>query len=673
MSSPAPDADFAALLTALRDAQKTAETLRNEVKQLKNERGSRADPAALAYMPSSAELDELSVKMGICSMHQPAPSELEEEPKRQPQIYSAQNTADKAEIARLTTDMRALIDQRDAAILEQKAATRALEAQKRRLAETKSALVATAKALESVATHNSKLQADLDALKRSTTDAAPADNTNPELDATKVDARDARRAARLKLLSATRQSRISAMLERTEEGARSEIEQLNKELAEMRKRELDVAGSLTTESADPLFTRDPELAERFSRLLDFDAGMSTPAMTHTSAFDPSPSSMTRRMAEAALKDLRESLAAATAPGPRSQGMYRHESGSVSAQSLSLSSKPALALSLSPDDEMHVGSDRTKERPALVLHLPPPEATESLSVENDPLSPTASIMSVTPTQDIYSQRRLRMAKVSRTLGESVPAGLIISVPGMRTSGDGNREEKKRIRRRASMSLAMPDSASRASFFDLEEDEADAMRTGMGRKSESHARRRKEKRGSVVSFIDLEDPEDTDEPGAQVAMALGSPPVNALSDSEGLSTPKPVAARMPVLYTPSHIRGNSAGSQSHPASSSRSASPNPSPAAFSGRQHTLPVPSSNSRSASPTPGPANRGSAAFARYYDDDFQADDRIREQLLTVQAADPAVQAPMARTERDWTGEWVVEGSRGMDDVVKKLRGLKAK
>nr|GAT52708.1 predicted protein [Mycena chlorophos] len=380
-----------------------------------------------------------------------------------------------------------------------------------------------------------------------------------------------------------------------------------------------------------------------------------------------------RMLDAGLGDDGDGdwLLVAPRPEPRSQGMYRHESGSVSAQSLSLSSKPALALSLSPDDEMHVGSDRTKERPALVLHLPPREATESLSVENDPLSPTASIMSGTPTQDIYSQRRLRMAKVSRTLGESVPAGLIISVPGSGSSGE--RETKKRHRRRASMSLAMPDSASRASFFDLEGDEADAMRTGIGRKSESHARRRKEKRGSVVSFIDFEDPEDADEPSAQVAMALGSPPVNALSDSEGLSTPKPVAARMQALYTPSHIRGTSAGSQNHPASSSRSASPNPSPATLPSRQHTLPVPSSNSRSASPSPGPANRGSAAFARYYDEDFQADDRIREQLLTVQAADPAVQAPMARTERDWTGEWVVEGSRGMDDVVKKLRGLKAR
>nr|GAT52709.1 predicted protein [Mycena chlorophos] len=296
------NSDLAAIFAALRDAQNTAETLRNEVKQLKNERGDREEDAALEYMRPGSEFSELALKMGLCSMQ----SELEEEQQRQPQASPAQNAADKAEIARLTTDMRALIDQRDAALLKEKTATHALEVQKKRLVDTKDALAAVAKALEIVTTKNSKLQADLDALKRSATDTAPAavGSTNPQLEAAKAEARDARRAARLKLLDATRQSRLSAMLERAEEGAHSEMGQIKKDLAEMRKRELDAAGSLTPEPTDALLTRDPELAERFSRLLGFDT-----AAPRATAFD---SSTAHRFAEAAAKEVRESLASAAA-------------------------------------------------------------------------------------------------------------------------------------------------------------------------------------------------------------------------------------------------------------------------------------------------------------------------------------------------------------------------
>ncbi|KAJ7052925.1 hypothetical protein C8F01DRAFT_1375706 [Mycena amicta] len=384
------------------------------------------------------------------------------------------------------------------------------------------------------------------------------------------------------------------------------------------------------------------------------------------------------------------------PSSKSGLGFLYSQTSASASSLSLSStghkvKPALT---SANEERNGPGEplkdrereRERERPALVLRLPTRGFEPlDLSISLPPTSPTLLSPTATPTQDMYSQRRLRLAKVSRTLGESVPPSLIVTVPGERNSNErekrnGKGKSKgKRRRRRASMSLVTPESALRQLTFDLGEGRPSTTRSTGGRG-------RRERRTSVVSFIDMNDPEQETEPAHTIphdddAYAYVSPAApDSPLDSEDPSTLSFAAG--PSLYTPSRILNRSWSDDSQPGPPRRAPSPL---LALPERSRTFPSATSRAPSPSPSllpyyppgisrsvsPAPLHRGSAAFARYYDDDFEPDD------IPYTFARSATPGGTQRREEDWTGEWVGVGAHdqdlGMDDVVKRLRGLKFK
>ncbi|KAJ7058363.1 hypothetical protein C8F01DRAFT_1147991 [Mycena amicta] len=335
-----------------------------------------------------------------------------------------------------------------------------------------------------------------------------------------------------------------------------------------------------------------------------------------------------------------------------------------------------APSLSAPDEKE-----SRDRPALVLRLPTFEPLANF--EPALFSPTTSILSPLSPPPIaeHEQLRLRLAKVSRTLGESVPPTLILTTPAQSQSA-------VKRRRRAS-TLIMPESALEQQVF--------AASGGRMRVDGEPIRRT---RGmSVVSFIDMSDTraqtEETDELTSPLGEVHVHPVLGSTSvDEDGRVDPPPFS-RGPSLYrrSASHSRAPSPApsgplppaptperSQTIP---SRASSPAPSHHHYPARSSSLSTSAlrshSQSRAASPAPPTRERDSAAFAGYgppptYDESHS---HLPIANATHEYAIPnlntgGLSGSTHRREEDWTGEWVGAGGN-MDDVVRQLRGLRVK
>ncbi|KAJ7835128.1 hypothetical protein B0H14DRAFT_3461608 [Mycena olivaceomarginata] len=117
--------------------------------------------------------------------------------------------------------------------------------------------------------------------------------------------------------------------------------------------------------------------------------------------------------------------------------------------LSAPHSPSLCLGESHDDSCaaHIS------RPRLLLHLPSSGRSSPVPTERgSPLSPTFSLSlnsPVTPTFSVDTDRRRKMAKVMRTLGENVPPELVFPASASASA------PRPKARRRAS-TLSVPES-------------------------------------------------------------------------------------------------------------------------------------------------------------------------------------------------------------------------
>ncbi|KAJ7081200.1 hypothetical protein B0H15DRAFT_855377 [Mycena belliarum] len=138
-----------------------------------------------------------------------------------------------------------------------------------------------------------------------------------------------------------------------------------------------------------------------------------------------------------------------APGllaPAKRGFFYHASASLSSLALPFQKSEPAPSPTTPS-----------ERPALVLRLPLPQPFEPLPNPLSPgFSPTllsppppALLSPTTPVHD-HDVRRQRMAKVARTLGETVPPALILAGPVQK-------------RRRRASTLILPESALEQQLF------------------------------------------------------------------------------------------------------------------------------------------------------------------------------------------------------------------
>nr|GAT52699.1 predicted protein [Mycena chlorophos] len=174
-----PDANASAntntsvVLTALPDAQSAAEALREEVKALRKER----NDAHAELERLRAQCNWLQRQNETLAGHQAQFLEyqIQAEVNLQEQAAAAQarHVHDAAEIDRLTTEARALLQQRDTAGLDQQIIRAALEASQSDAADTEKTLSATVKDLEIISAKYAKLQGEHDDLKRQTTNRFP--------------------------------------------------------------------------------------------------------------------------------------------------------------------------------------------------------------------------------------------------------------------------------------------------------------------------------------------------------------------------------------------------------------------------------------------------------------------------------------------------------------------
>ncbi|KAF7313143.1 hypothetical protein MKEN_01000500 [Mycena kentingensis (nom. inval.)] len=167
-------------------------------------------------------------------------------------------------------------------------------------------------------------------------------------------------------------------------------------------------------------------------------------------------------------------------------LYSQASASLSSLSLPLQKPDVTTASLAAHTD-----EKDKERPSLVLRLP---AFEPLDLATDVTSPARFSSSFPPSEQ--EQRRLRLAKVSRTLGESIPPSLIFtpSHPDIK-------------RRRRASSLITPESALEQRLFLASRELGQTVR----------------RVGSVASFTDMSDPQP-DMPAPEDSDS--SPPISAV---------------------------------------------------------------------------------------------------------------------------------------------------
>jgi hypothetical protein len=294
----------------------------------------------------------------------------------------------------------------------------------------------------------------------------------------------------------------------------------------------------------------------------------------------------------------ELLAPSTA---HKRGFFYHASASLS--TLALPFQKSESEQTAPVQEA---------RPALFLRLP--DTFEGLPSPMSPgFSPTLMSPTTPPLEQESSTRRVRMAKVARTLGENVPPALILSSPAVK-------------RRRRASTLIMPESALEQQIF-----------TSSGGVIGDAAPPRRSRRLSVtegalsptraVSFIELSSPTEAN----YAASPLGDVHTHPISN-----------------FSPDAMRSSSEWLR--PVSRPSSPAPPTSPTAFS--HLTAPPTYDESHGHGPDAVPA-----ATSRSY-----AIPHPRRSQL----------GQMERQEDEWTGQW--GGAVGnMDDVVRGLRGLKMK
>ncbi|KAF7354247.1 hypothetical protein MVEN_01112600 [Mycena venus] len=304
------------------------------------------------------------------------------------------------------------------------------------------------------------------------------------------------------------------------------------------------------------------------------------------------------------------LAPSNSNSGHKRGFFFHASSSLS----------SLALPFQKSDS---SSNVPDPRPSLVLRVPDTYTFEPLPA---PLSPSFSptlLSPSSPSEPEPDRRRLCLAKVSRTLGETVPPELIFTA-----------EPDIKRRRRAS-TLVLPESELEHQTF--------ALQGAMAADGEQpRSTRRPVLNGGVkairraMSFIMPTDVADTDAEAEDPTSPLGEVHVH------------PVVAFSPDAASPiSHPEGS--WLRSRPVS-----------------RATTPAPS---RAFSPTPD-AHR-EVAFAGLgapptYEESHQ------HGPVHPDSGPERSHTPMQRHEDDWTGEW--RGAVGnMEDVVHKLRSLRVK
>ncbi|KAF7290440.1 hypothetical protein HMN09_01302200 [Mycena chlorophos] len=399
-------------------------------------------------------------------------------------------------------------------------------------------------------------------------------------------------------------------------------------------------------------------------------------------------------------------------------LYTQASASLSSLGLPFQKPEVTSPTLSVEPSAaHGRVSKDRERPALVLRLPAFESLENM------VSPTGSLFSplspAAPPPE-HEQLRLRMAKVSRTLGESVPPKLILTQPESHYLNPAIK------RRRRASTLILPESELEQQLFAANGGHVQLAQL------QKEQQLKDARRVSGVSFIDMDDDSDIETPTtarrpSNESEELTSPmgevhthPIFGTSlPDDGLLSPgadaefvaKPDPSR-PSIDSLSSSR--SSQSSRYPERSQTAPSPRHYPARSASLAGSALASVSSSRAPSRTgtasPAPslhAANADAAFARYgvppsYDRDESHDNgsvlkrsrsttstrsgislgrrsrsRSRTPAPHSRSATPAPAEPNPTQRHEaaqgWEGEWVAAdgGNTNMDDVVKKLRELK--
>ncbi|KAJ7741031.1 hypothetical protein B0H16DRAFT_1728672 [Mycena metata] len=337
------------------------------------------------------------------------------------------------------------------------------------------------------------------------------------------------------------------------------------------------------------------------------------------------------------------------PNPTKRGFFFQASASLSSLTLPFQKSETTTTTTMPH---HHPEDRVS-RPSLFLRLP--DTFEPLPTPI--FSPTLDL-ALSPVQEQETTRRLRMAKITRTLGENIPPALILSTPAVK-------------RRRRASSLVVPESAFEQQMFQFELESASASASATRRPPRPNAPPRAMSAFVVSPTVDPMVEEGQEEPFSplHVHPVAGSPDA-LLSPAEWL---RPLSRTPSTLSRSSsmHRRGRSQSGRAEGAAEREPAGLD-APPTYDESHHHIPTDTSSD--------PFARG-GPFALYEQsqpqprsDAFPA--RVDPNSLAASLNPSYTPQPqrgeMQRQENDWSGEWV--GAVGnMDDVVRGLRGLKLK
>ncbi|KAF8202626.1 hypothetical protein K438DRAFT_1965117 [Mycena galopus ATCC 62051] len=321
-----------------------------------------------------------------------------------------------------------------------------------------------------------------------------------------------------------------------------------------------------------------------------------------------------------------------APNSGKHGFFFHASASLS----------SLVLPMKKSDR----AQTPEPRPSLVLRVP---ETSKFTPLPSPLSPSFSPTLISPTspQEDQDRRRLCLSKVSRTLGETVPPELIFTEPAVK-------------RRRRASTLILPESAlEHQTFAEL----AGGLVAGEPRSTRRPLLGGAKAIRRAMSFIlpteapDILDTDvDMDALGEVHVHPVTSFSPDRLSPAEG-EWLRPVSTA--VFATSTDFLATSTPDE--PVEFARGGPP-PSTTVF-------PMPATDRE---PTPF-ASLGLGAPPTYeesHEHGPRSDSRLSYLIPHPSGSQPG---SMERHEEEWSGEWVGGAAENMDDVMRRLRGLKVK
>ncbi|CAK5271634.1 unnamed protein product [Mycena citricolor] len=310
------------------------------------------------------------------------------------------------------------------------------------------------------------------------------------------------------------------------------------------------------------------------------------------------------------------------------------------------SSRGIQLAASPVDSSSSGpSSAAAERPALVLRLP------SAPPVLPPLSPVSPVFSpATPTDyEEHTRLAMRFAKLTRTLGEQVPPSLVLTAPG------GTQQPGPFKRRRRASTLSTPESELEQRVF--------AMARGVA--DEGWTVRRSTSVNGGASAVRTEDITGTSfarpsREGDQKRLSVE--PVRMSRTAP--STPLDPVHVHPMSYTdPGEL--SSISEHAPPRRLSRAATYSDGQAFF-GPPGICPPPTYEQERAVAQSVPRSSSRASMQSHPRVLRRMDSRKSMRSILVRTQE-------REDEREWEGEWAGPELENMQDVMKTLRGLKAK